>query len=101
MPLRTTLECLSPSVTPLSLIAGKAKSLPKWSATLTVFHSTGRIKVSLPTNIRLGWHWLTATNTVGYYGINYDRKELYSTGPWTSKRDTDRQKSGAIFGLNV
>ncbi len=47
----------------------------------------GRLLAS-PTNIRLGWKGLPRANTLAYY-INYSRKKIYSSGPWTKSECTE------------
>jgi hypothetical protein len=52
----------------------------------------------LPANIKLGCKWLTAEKSCLLpYRINYDRKNFYSTGPWTDSFVLIREKKYEKF----
>ncbi len=55
-------------------------SKSKAGAYLYGFHSKDRL-IALPSIIRTLLKWLTVTNTPAYYGMNYQWKNVFRTGP--------------------
>ncbi len=49
------------------MFAGKARGLPEDSSLQDSTPREGSLVLSR--NIRLGWKWLTVTNTLAYYGV--------------------------------
>jgi hypothetical protein len=58
------------------IFADKARAFPSGAPHVTPVW--GRL-ITLPANIRLGWKWVTATNTLAYFHvwINYGCKKFY------------------------